>query len=198
MICCCCNPNNPQCPGATTLPRSLAILDDTLIIDPPEALEPCPVNLLIRLTNDLEIQILTGQDSANWLSASIHCRDLFSASCRRIWSFRQMTIVWMESAPNNAGTLDTEDECKITGNFQQSIKGLWSYRWICPYLIVPAARRSSAIRVMESAAIRARTSLSASAGDRFSMALGRTKSIWQYLQSVSKLTTPKPYWRPYW
>lgn len=54
----------------------------------------------------------------------------------------------------------------------------WAYRWICADLIVPADKRSSAIRVMVSAAVRARTSLSTSAGDRFSMALGRNRRMW--------------------
>jgi hypothetical protein len=80
------------------------MLDDTFTIGP-FRLDPCPVNLFIRLTNAFEIQILTGHDLAITLSASMHCRDLFSASWRCIDSLRHMTSVCIDSAENNAGTL---------------------------------------------------------------------------------------------
>lgn len=68
------------------------MLEDTFTIDP-LGLEPCPVNLFIKLTKDLDIQIRTGQDFAITLNVNMHCRDLFSASWRWIESLRQITIV---------------------------------------------------------------------------------------------------------
>lgn len=56
------------------------MLDETLTIAPPEGAAPWSVNLVMRLTNDLDIQILTGQDFESSLSASRHWRDLFLAS----------------------------------------------------------------------------------------------------------------------
>jgi hypothetical protein len=60
---------------------------------------------VIKLTKDFVIQILTGQLLDISLRASMHCLDLFSASCRCTGSLRQMMMVWMERAPNKAGTL---------------------------------------------------------------------------------------------
>lgn len=68
------------------------MLEDTFTMDPLDV-ESCPVNRFIKLTNDFEIQIRTGQDFAITLNASMHCRDLFSASCRWTGFLRHITMV---------------------------------------------------------------------------------------------------------
>lgn len=83
-----------------------------------------------------------------------------------------MAMVWTDRAPNNDGRLCGGQNVMV---FNEVCVG--SYRWICANLIAPFPKRSSAIRVIESAAERTRTSLSASAEERTSIDLGRKRSM---------------------
>ena len=58
------------------------------------------------------------------------------------------------------------------------------YRWMRPEFMVPVANKSSARRVMRSAAFRARKSRSVALGGKFSMVLGRKRSMTVFLRSI--------------
>jgi hypothetical protein len=64
-----------------------------------------PVSLSMRWTKSCRIQPPTGHDFDSSLSPSIHCRERFSASCRRTGSARRIIIEWTVNAANRLGTL---------------------------------------------------------------------------------------------
>ncbi len=132
----------------------------------------------MTVMNNCNIHPPTGHDRDSSLRASMHCRERFSASWLRIGSFRRMTIECTERAAKSAGTLGVVSHKAIITTQRTTC------RWSWPCLSVPTVKRSSAIRVVASAAALATVSRFVAAADSRLIVLGRCNRIWVLLQHV--------------